>query len=137
MLCLLRKLWREENIEEEEGSITFWEDSRTDRMLDTCYPKLPLTILERIKSKRIKRIPFPVSSSESGYDEVNTSIMVNTRETKWIRISFEDDEEEMKSERCNNEGISRILMWKSCSRRIKVKRMMPQEYRRIQIIAKG
>jgi len=136
MLCLLRKLWREENIEE-EGSITFWEAPRTDRMLDTCYPKLPLTILERIKSKRIKRIPFPVSSSESGYDEVNTSIMVNTRETKWIRISFEDDEEEMKAEKCNNEGIPRILMWKSCSRRIKVKRMMPQEYRRIQIIAKG
>ena len=136
MLCLLRKLWREENIEE-EGSITFWEDPRTDRMLDTCYPKLPLTISERIKSIRVNRISFPVSSSESGYDEVNTSIMVNTRETKWIRISFEDDEEEMKAERCNNEGIPRILMWKSCSRRIKVKRMMPQEYRRIQIIAKG
>lgn len=136
MLCLLRKLWREENIEE-EGSITFWEDPRTDRMLDTCYPKLPLTTSERIKSIRVNRVSFPVSSSESGYDEVNTSIMVNTRETKWIRISFEDDEEEMKAERCNNEGIPRILMWKSCSRRIKVKRMMPQEYRRIQIIAKG
>ena len=106
-------------------------------MLDTCYPKLPLTISERIKSIRVNRISFSVSSSESGYDEVNTSIMVNTRETKWIRISFEDDEEEMKSKRCNNEGISRILMWKSCSRRIKVKRMMPQEYRRIQMIAKG
>jgi len=136
VLCLLRKLWREENIEE-EGSITFWEDLRTDRMFDTCYPKLFLTISERIKSIRVNRVSFPVSSSESGYDEVNTSIMVNTRETKWIRISFEDDEEEMKAERCNNEGIPRILMWKSCSRRIKVKRMMPQEYRRIQIIAKG